>query len=144
MATVAFNTSTWTSDQRTMVVAMAVTVLSGAAITYSGITRSQANGTLTLDVANPSADIVPVLTASALSSAYTSWRAAMDVAKAATDAESAEIDTALDIGPLKNVTLASALSGIDAITNLAGAKTYLRHLTTVVFALCRRTGTLRP
>jgi len=144
MATVSFDTSAWTQDQRTMAVAMAVTVLSGASITYSGITRSQVNGTLTLDVANPSADIVPVLTASALSTAYTAWRAAMAAAKAAEDAEAAAIESALTTGPLRGVTLASALTRVDAIANLADAKTYLRHLTTAVFALYKRTGALRP
>jgi hypothetical protein len=131
MAEIRIDTTGWTQDAKNMTTAMAVQLLYQAGITYASI--KDLNGVITLT--GESASATTVLTAATISAAYAAWKVLNDAATAAAKAEQDARDAELSTNPYRDITLAQVDTAIDnavnAITNLADAKVFLK-------AFCKR------
>jgi hypothetical protein len=126
---VQINTSGWSQDKINMVKAMVVKLLYDNGITHQGVNVIIPN----IDISNPSGSI-DFLTSQAISDAYDVWKSDMDSKVAAAQAEEQARETELQNNNLFNITLAQIDTAIDAITDLASAKVFLKKLARYVKA----------
>lgn len=124
MATAFFNITSWNQSWKNLLKACSVDMLATNSITYDSI--SELSGVVTVN--NPSGSISSILTQT---NAET-WMTNRDAATAAYQSSMASLqstfDEEIENTEMKNLTLVQVDAKIDAISNLADAKAFLKKL----------------
>lgn len=128
--TVQVDASAWMQDQKNGATVAVLRVLNDAGITHQGIQVSLPN----IEVFNPSLPVNSVLTQSTIEMEYQQWMDEVAVATAIEQTKIQAMQTEFSTNDMKKVTLADIDSRIDGISNLAGAKAFLKKLTHYLWA----------
>lgn len=121
---ISVDASAWTQQQKNMTQAMVVKILWDNAVTYDSISVSLPN----IDIVNPSTNVSAIVTNQSIESAYAAWLDDIEVKILEQQTiEQAKIDE-INNSELKNITLAEIDTKINAISNLAEAKVFLKKM----------------
>lgn len=129
----------WSQEKRNMTQAMVVKLLFDNSVSHDGVNISLPQ----ISVANPSLPIA-FLTTQSISDAYDIWKADMDIKVAEAIAEQQAKDTELQTNQFRDLKLPQINSFIDnqvdAISNLAEAKAFLRVFCKLIVKYIKANG----
>ncbi len=128
--TVQIDATAWTQEQKNGATVACLRVLYDAGITHQGVKVNLPN----VEVADPSAPVISVLTQTAVEAEYQQWMNELAIATAAEQARVQAMQAEMAAHDMKKITLANIDSRINNISNLAEAKAFLKKLTHFLWA----------
>lgn len=128
--TIQIDSLTWTQEQKNGATVACLRVLYDSGITHQGVNVNLPN----VEVVNPSAPVISVLTKIAVEAEYQQWMDELAVANAIEQTKIQAMQTEMAAHDMKKITLADIDSRIDGISNLTQAKAFLKKLTHYLWA----------
>lgn len=116
--------SQWTQEQKNMTQSMVIKILSDNNITFDSIHISLPN----IDVSNPSNNISSIINKERIELEYANWFAEMQIKIAASKANEEAKVNEIAVSEFTNISIAEIDGKINAISNLAEAKVFLKKM----------------